>query len=119
MPVKQAFQTAAYRVVYTVVYAVSLLPMASLYAIGSLAFFLSYHVIGYRKAVVIQNIARSFPDKRYGEIHAITKKFYTCFAAYFAEIIKGISDPPEALDRKIRKEERRGGQEYDITGRTG
>src|SRR3546814_19036024 len=76
MPVKQAFQTAAYRVVYTVVYAVSLLPMASLYAIGSLAFFLSYHVIGYRKAVVIQNIARSFPDKRYGEIHAITKKFY-------------------------------------------
>ena len=57
--------------------------------------------MGYRKTVVVQNITRSFPDKRYGEIHAIVKKFYACFVSYFAEIIKSVSAPAETLDKKI------------------
>lgn len=75
--------------------------MTLLYAMGSITYFLAYYVIGYRKEVVIQNIARSFPDKRYGEVHAIVKKFYTCFSAYFAEIIKSISVSAAVLDKKI------------------
>ncbi|MDR7131505.1 KDO2-lipid IV(A) lauroyltransferase [Algoriphagus sp. 4150] len=98
---KQALQSVVYRSVYIIVYALSLLPMGFLYAIASFTFFLSYYIIGYRKAVVIQNIARSFPDRRYGEIQAIVKKFYVCFVSYFAEIIKSVSVPPEVLDRKI------------------
>ncbi len=94
-------QFVVYRSVYIIVYALSLLPMGFLYAIASFTFFLSYYIIGYRKAVVIQNIARSFPDRRYGEIQAIVKKFYVCFVSYFAEIIKSVSVPPEVLDRKI------------------
>lgn len=101
MRIKQAKQIIAYRIAYTVTYAVSLLPMPFLYAVASFTFFLAYYIIGYRKAVVIQNVARSFPDKRYGEIRAIVKKFYACFVSYFAEIIKGISAPPEVLDKKI------------------
>ena len=57
--------------------------------------------MGYRKTVVIQNITRSFPDKRYGEIHAIVKKFYVCFVYYFAEIIKSVSASGETLNKKI------------------
>ncbi|WP_225586938.1 lysophospholipid acyltransferase family protein [Algoriphagus sp. Y33] len=98
---KQTMQFVVYRSVYIIVYALSLLPMGFLYAIASFTFFLSYYIIGYRKAVVIQNIARSFPDRRYGEIQAIVKKFYVCFVSYFAEIIKSVSVPPEVLDRKI------------------
>ncbi len=75
--------------------------MAFLYAIASLLFFLVYYIIGYRREVVIQNMARAFPDKEYGEIHCIVKKFYVCFAAYFAEIVKSISVPAEVLDKKI------------------
>jgi len=101
MKMKQALQSVVYRSVYIIVYALSLLPMAFLYAVASFTFFLSYYIIGYRKAVVIQNIARSFPDKRYGEIQAIVKKFYVCFVSYFAEIIKSVSAPAEVLDRKI------------------
>lgn len=101
MSIKQAIQTIAYRVAYTVTYAISLLPMSFLYVVASFTFFLAYYIIGYRKAVVIQNIARSFPDKRYGEIQAIVKKFYACFVSYFAEIIKGISAPADVLDKKI------------------
>jgi len=101
MKPKQALQVMAYKGIYSIAYAVSLLPMPILYTLASVAFFVAYYVVGYRKEVVIQNVARSFPDKRYGEIRAIVKKFYTCFASYFAEIIKGISAPAAVLDRKI------------------
>ncbi|MDR1918630.1 MAG: lysophospholipid acyltransferase family protein [Tannerellaceae bacterium] len=98
---KQILQILTYRSVYGVAYAVSLLPVAFLYAMSFLAFFLAYHVIGYRRTVVIQNMARSFPDMRYGEIRCVVKKFYACFTAYFAEIIKSISIPVEVLNKKI------------------
>src|SRR5690606_32429491 len=48
--------------------------------------------------------ARSFPEKRYGEIQAIAKKFYSCFTAYFAEILKSISAPTAVLIEKIEFE---------------
>lgn len=98
---KQILQHIAYRSAYAGLYIISLLPMKLLYAMGAIAYFLAYYIIGYRKEVVIQNIARAFPDKRYGEVHAIVKKFYTCFTAYFAEIIKSISVSTEVLDNKI------------------
>jgi KDO2-lipid IV(A) lauroyltransferase len=98
---KQALQIIAYRSVYGVAYVVSLTPMAFLYAMASLAFFLAYHIIGYRKAVVIQNISSSFTNMKYGKIRCNVKKFYVCFTAYFAEILKSISIPAEVLDKKI------------------
>ncbi|MEL7586165.1 MAG: lysophospholipid acyltransferase family protein [Prolixibacteraceae bacterium] len=98
---KQILQTIAYGSVYAIAYTLSLMPRAFLYAIASFLFFLAYYMIGYRKEVVIQNISRSFPDKQYGEIHCIVKKFYQCFTAYFAEIIKSISAPAEEFGTKI------------------
>lgn len=98
---KRFIQLIASRSVYALVYTVSLLPMTFLYAMGTFTFIIAYHVIGYRKTVVIQNVARSFPDKPYGEIRAIVKKFYACFGAYLAEIIKGVSVPAKILDKKI------------------
>src|SRR5690606_11599232 len=98
---KQTLRYSVYRIVYAAIYAISLLPMTLLYAMASLTFFVSYYAVGYRKEVVIQNISRSFPDKRYGEILAIVKKFYACFVSYFAEMIKSVSAPAEVLDKKI------------------
>lgn len=118
MSMKQLIQAVAYRSLYTVTYVLSLLPMAFLYAMASLTFLLAYYLIGYRKTVVIQNIARSFPDKRYGEIHAITKKFYACFVSYFAEMIKSISAPAEVLDQKITFENLELIDKYISSGRS-
>lgn len=98
---KQILQMIIYKGIYVIAYTVSLIPMVFLYAMASFAFFLIYNIIGYRKAVVIQNMARSFPDKSYEEIHCIMKIFYMCFTAYFAEIIKSISIPAKELDKKI------------------
>src|SRR5690606_22692979 len=98
---KQTLRFFVYRLVYVSIYLISLLPMTFLYAMASFTFFFGYYIIGYRKAVVFQNVARSFPEKRYGEIQAIVKKFYACFVSYFAEIIKSVSAPAEVLDKKI------------------
>lgn len=104
MRLKQTLQITAYRSIYSVVYGISLLPMKLLYAGASIAFLFAYYLPGYRKAVVVQNMSRSFPDKQYGEIHCMVKKFYTCFTAYFAEIIKSISSPAEKLDKRLQFE---------------
>jgi len=104
MKTKQALQSLAYRSVYSVIYAISLLPMTFLYAMASFTFVVVYYIVGYRKFIVIQNIARSFPEKRYGEIRAIVKKFYVCFVFYIAEIIKGTSASPTVFDKKIEFE---------------
>lgn len=98
---KQTIRYFVYRSVYVAIYFISLLPMRFLYAMASFTFFVVYYLVGYRKEVVIQNVARSFPEKQYGEVQAIVKKFYECFVAYFAEMIKGVSIPAKALDKKI------------------
>lgn len=101
MKLKQALQDLVYKCLYIIIYGISLLPMTFLYAIASFTFILSYYIIGYRKEVVFQNMARSFPNRQYGEIQCIAKKFYKCFAAYFSEIIKSISVSPKVLDKRI------------------
>ncbi|WP_295118491.1 lysophospholipid acyltransferase family protein [uncultured Chitinophaga sp.] len=98
---KQTLQNIVNKSVYGFFYAVSLMPVTFLYAIASFAHFLAYYVIGYRKAVVIQNIARSFPEMKYGQVRSIVKKFYASFFAYFAEMIKSISVSEKVLDKKI------------------
>lgn len=98
---KQNLQYLIFKVGYAGLYVISLLPMSFLYALAYFAYFITYYLAGYRKEVVIQNIARSFPEKRYGEINAIVKKFYSCFVSYFAEFIKGVSARGEDLEKKI------------------
>lgn len=98
---KKLIQTIAYRILYALGYAVSMIPMSLLYVIASCAFFFTYYIFGYRKTVVIQNMARSFPDMRYAEIQYMVKKFYGCLADYFAEITKSISSPAVVLEKKI------------------
>jgi KDO2-lipid IV(A) lauroyltransferase len=75
--------------------------MPVLYALSSFACFLACRMGGYRRHVVIQNIARSFPDKKYEEVRVIASRFYGCFAAYFAEIVKSISAPAGSIEAKV------------------
>lgn len=98
---KQTMRLVVFRSVYIAIYIVSQLPMKFLYAMASIAFLIVYRIAGYRKEVVVQNISRAFPEKQYGEIHAIVKKFYACFVSYFAEIIKNVSIEAKILDQKI------------------
>tara|TARA_R110000772_G_scaffold217266_2_gene327701 strand:- start:1986 stop:2789 length:804 start_codon:yes stop_codon:yes gene_type:complete len=64
-------------------------------------FVLIYHIIGYRKKVVIDNLKLVFPEKPEQEIQSICKKFYHHFCDMFVEAIKSISISEAELKRRF------------------
>lgn len=80
-----------YYVVYGLLYLLSLLPLRVLYFISDFAYFIIYHVAGYRKEVVFSNLSIAFPEKTEDEKKLIAKKFYKNFTDNFIETIKLIS----------------------------
>lgn len=66
----------------------SLLPLGILYLLSDFAYFIIYHVLGYRKKVVLANLLLAFPEKTEKERAAIAKKFYKNFADSFIETLK-------------------------------
>lgn len=62
----------------------------------ALAFFVR-RVIGYRRAVVLMNLRRSFPDKGHDGIAAIERQFYLHFADLFFETISLLSASRRAV----------------------
>jgi KDO2-lipid IV(A) lauroyltransferase len=67
------------------------LPSSVLYKIADIIAFLLYRVVSYRKAVVQQNIDRSFPEKSKDERHEIMRKSYTHLADRIVENLKCLS----------------------------
>ncbi len=67
---------------------ISYLPYRVLYFLSDTMYLLLYKVAGYRKKVVFQNIANSFPEKSREEHLLITDKFYKHLCDLIVESIK-------------------------------
>ncbi|MBU3714543.1 MAG: lipid A biosynthesis acyltransferase [Ferruginibacter sp.] len=80
-----------YYFLYPFLYIVSLLPFFILYRISDLAYIIIYHIVGYRKKVVMSNLDIAFPEKTVQEKIVIAKKFYKNLTDTFIESIKLIS----------------------------
>lgn len=78
-------------ILYGFLYLVSLIPFFILYPIGDFIYFILYHVAGYRKKVVMDNLAIAFPEKSKAERIAIAKQFYRNLIDTFLESIKLLS----------------------------
>jgi KDO2-lipid IV(A) lauroyltransferase len=85
------------RIVYGLFYAVSLLPLRLLYLFADLAYFIIYHIVGYRKDIVTQNLLIAFPEKTDAERNAIAKQFYKNFCDSFIETLKSFSASNEYI----------------------
>ncbi len=68
-------------------YLISLLPAFILYIISDIIFLIVYHVIGYRKKVVMENLRNSFPEKSEAELNKIMKEFYCFLCDLFIETV--------------------------------
>lgn len=66
----------------------SYLPLPVLFGLSSLFYFPLYYIIGYRRAVVRENLTKSFPNKSKAEIIKIEKTFYKNFLDLFVETVK-------------------------------
>lgn len=86
---------------FILAYLFSLLPLPVLYLLSDGAYFLTYHVAGYRKKVVMQNLLQAFPEKSEQERIAMAKKFYRNLTDMMAEIIKLMSISPRALQKRF------------------
>lgn len=66
----------------------SKLPFAILYAVADFIAFIAFRIVGYRRHIVSRNIADCFPEKNEAECRRIEHEFYHCLADYFVETIK-------------------------------
>jgi len=89
-----------YYPVMAMLWVLALLPLPLLYILSDLIYLIGYHLIGYRKKVVFDNLRNSFPDKSEDEIKAIAKEFYKTFCEYLVETVKLIHSN-ETFTRKM------------------
>jgi Kdo2-lipid IVA lauroyltransferase/acyltransferase len=80
-----------YYIIYPLLYLLSLLPFFVLYGISNVIAAFLYHVVKYRRDVVINNLQIAFPEKSEEERIKIAKKFYRYFTDTFIESLKFIS----------------------------
>lgn len=79
------------RFLFNIIVLFSRLPLWILYFFADIIFFLTYYIVGYRKAVVLENLQRSFPQKSEQELHKIRKDFYRNFSDYLVETLKSFT----------------------------
>jgi KDO2-lipid IV(A) lauroyltransferase len=86
--------------VLPLLYFISILPFWILYRISSFFYLLVFHIIGYRKNVVIENLKKSFPEKSEKEIKIITRQFYLHFCDVIFETLKLLTISKEEFKRR-------------------
>lgn len=74
-----------YILTYSLVWLLHLLPERILFLLSDFLYVLMYHVAGYRKQVVFDNLHRAFPEYDKKEIRRIAKKFYRHLSDLFLE----------------------------------
>lgn len=74
-----------------ILYLISITPFWLFYSISDFFFFIIYHLIGYRKKVVTENLRKSFPEKTEDEIKKIRKKFFRYFCDFVLETLKTLT----------------------------
>jgi Kdo2-lipid IVA lauroyltransferase/acyltransferase len=89
-----------YYIIYPILYLFSLLPFFILYGISNFFAFLLFHVVKYRKDVVLGNLKIAFPEKSDAERIQIAKKFYQYFTDTFIETLKFISISKKQLEKR-------------------
>lgn len=90
-----------YQIVFVFFYLISLLPWRVLYGISNVVTFFLRDVVGYRKDVVLQNIAMAFPEKDAAWHKNVAHKFYRNFCDNWIETIKLLSVSKESLSKRM------------------
>lgn len=87
---------------YLILKPLSWLPLSITYYASDLMFLLMYRLTAYRKQVVLDNIAGSFPEKSEAEHEQIAKDFYRFFCDMIFESIRLFSMPEAEFKRRCK-----------------
>jgi len=92
-------QLVVYLIAYPFLWLISILPFRLLYAFSDFVYVLVYHIIGYRKKIVLENLTLVFPDKTEKEKKIIMKKFYHHLCDMMLESIKSMTISEEKMKK--------------------
>lgn len=92
------------KIVYALVYLVSLLPLRVLYLLADVLAGLMHTVIRYRRRVTRDNLTHCFPEMPMKEIRRTERRFYRFLADYFVETLKLASMSEKEMRRRMRFE---------------
>ena len=73
--------------IYAITRPLAIMPLSWHRTLGRFIGWLVGDVLGYRRDVVVTNISRAFPEKKYDEITDITRRFYRHFGRIFTEAL--------------------------------
>lgn len=93
-----------YILIYSIWYAISLLPLWILYRVSDFLYLITYYIVGYRRKLVRKHLAGCFPEKDERERRQIEREFYSWFCDYAVESIKLLSISQAHLRRRMRFE---------------
>lgn len=94
-------QFLVYIIIYPFILALSLLPFRALYIVSDFVFILVYHIFGYRKKVVRENLALALPNYSESERLEIEKKSYKHLCDMFLETIKTMTISQKEIDERF------------------
>lgn len=89
--------TLLYYLLCALIYPLAYLPMWVLHRISDFLFLIVYYLIPYRKKVVQEQIAASFPEKSPKEVQQLTRAFFRHFCDIIVESIKSFAITPEEV----------------------
>lgn len=95
-------QLLAFVLIYPFIWVISILPHRLFYGFSDFVFFFVYHVFGYRRKVVQNNLNLVFPDKPKEEINRIEKEFYKHLCDTFLEMVKTMNLSKKAVAKKYQ-----------------
>lgn len=90
-----------YYLLLIVLYPIAALPLRILYVLSDLVYLLLYHVFGYRKELVLDNLVHAFPEKSGKEINVIGKAFYRSFCDQWIEMLKLLTISEKELNQRF------------------
>ncbi|NMH28827.1 lysophospholipid acyltransferase family protein [Flavobacterium silvaticum] len=93
-------QLLAFILLYPLIWCISILPFRLLYWVADIVYFLVYHIVGYRKKIVRQNLGMAFPEKSAAELKKIEKESYRHLCDMFLEMIKTMTISRKEIERR-------------------
>jgi len=93
-------QFLIYLLVYPILWLISILPFPILYLFSDFVYFLIYHVIGYRKKTVRENIALALPHLSEKERLIIEKKSFQYLCDMFLEMAKTMTISQSEINKR-------------------
>lgn len=97
---------------------VSLLPFWMLYGISDFFYLVVRYVVGYRKKVILENLAYAFPEKSEAERQQIMARYYRHFCDFSLETIKLHSLSEKEMNRRMKVTGLEKAEEFAKEGRS-